>query len=440
MLPDCLTLEHLRRQTRDWEAELSQWLRELGSYVKRAEARERLGAYLRGLLGEVERRNSWQLAEHQGEAHPYGFQHLLGRARWDEDGVRDAVRQRVYQALGDKDGVLVMDETGFLKKGTHSAGVKRQYSGTAGRIESCQVGVFLGYASCWGQGLIDRALFLPRDWAADRERCRQAGIPEKVAHRPKTALAQDMLLRALDSGVTARWVTGDAIYGDAFALRWALEERGQGYVMAVSRKAYVWRGLTQHRVGDVLAALHEEADIAWTRLSAGAGNQGPRLSDWAFLAINPGPFGGWQRGMLVRRALDDKRDMTAYLTFAPNGTPLEDLVLAAGGRWNIERCFQESKSQLGLDQYEVRTWTGWHRHITLVMAAQALLVTLRRRQLKKSLWLSLGGQCPWPSLWPNCDAGCVSPRSPSDDEPPNRHCAGRSGVACTSASPSIITG
>nr|WP_221885561.1 IS701 family transposase [Halomonas populi] len=216
MLND-LTLENVRKQTRDWESTLSSWLTELGGYVKRAEAQERLGAYLRGLLGDVERRNSWQLAEHQGDAHPYGFQHLINRARWDEDGVRDAVRQRVYEALHDDDGVLVVDETGFLKKGHHSAGVKRQYSGTAGRIKNCQIGVFLGYASCWGQGLIDRALFLPRDWADDRERCRQAGIPEHVSHMPKTALAREMLKRALNSGVTARWVTGDAVMASPFS-------------------------------------------------------------------------------------------------------------------------------------------------------------------------------------------------------------------------------
>lgn len=293
MLNDLLTPEGLREQAHVWESELSSWVAELGGYVKRAEARERLGAYLRGLLGDIERRNSWQLAEHQGDTRPYGFQHLINRARWDEDGARDAVQQRVYQALRDDDGVLVVDETGFLKKGRHSAGVKRQYSGTAGRIENCQIGVFLGYASCWGQGLIDRTLFLPRDWAEDRKRCRQAGIPETVGHKPKTALARDMLVHALDSGVTARWVTGDAVYGESFQLRWALEERDQGYVMAVSRKTHVWRGLEQRKIGDLLATLQANTEFVWTRLSAGAGSQGPRLSDWAFLAINPGPFQGW---------------------------------------------------------------------------------------------------------------------------------------------------
>ncbi|EAR21292.1 IS701 family transposase [Nitrococcus mobilis] len=435
-----LTLEGLREQAGAWEAELGSWVGQLGGHVKRAEARERVGAYLRGLLGEVERRNSWQLSEYQGEAHPYGFQHLLNRARWDEQGVRDAVRQRVYEVLKDAAGVLVVDETGFIKKGIHSAGVKRQYSGTAGRIENAQIGVFLGYASCWGQGLLDRALFVPREWSEDRARCRRAGIPDEVVHQPKTELARQMLVRALDSGVSARWVTADALYGDDFRLRWMLEERGQGYVLAVSRKAYVWQGCKQRKVGELLEALRGDAQARWSRLSAGAGSQGPREYDWTCLAVNPPPFEGWQRAVLVRRSLDSEQEMQAFFIFAPNGTELADLALAAGARWNIERCFQESKSQLGLDQYEVRTWTGWHRHITLVMAAYALLVTLRRHQLKKNLLLSLGGQCPWPSLWPSCDGGCVSLPSPGDAEGLNRRYSGAAGVGYTNASLSSTTG
>lgn len=390
-----LTLEALREQTPDWEAEWAGWVAELGSYVKRAEARDRLGAYLRGLLGALARRNSWQLSEHQGEAHPYGFQHLLHRARWDEDGIRDAVRRRVYETLYDEDGVLILDETGFIKKGEYSAGVKRQYSGTAGRVENGQIGVFLGYASCWGQGLLDRGLFIPQDWSQDRGRCRRAGIPDVVVYQPKTELARQMLEQALDCGVTARWVTGDAVYGDCFRLRWMLEERGQGYVLAVSRKAYVWQGIQQHLVGELLEAVKTDPETHWTRLSAGAGSQGPREYDWTRQAVNPAPFAGWQRGLLVRRGLDVDAKMTAFFIFAPWGISLADLALAAGARWNIERCFQESKSQLGLDQYEVRTWTGWHRYITLVMAAYALLVVLRRRQLKKKLLLGWGGPCRW---------------------------------------------
>ena len=193
-----------------------------------------------------------------------------------------------------------------------------------------------------------------------------------------------MLERALDSGVTARWVTGDAVYGDYFRLRWMLEERGQGYVLGVSRKAYVWQDFEQRKVGELLEVAKSDPEVNWTRLSAGAGSQGPREYDWTLLAVNPAPFEGWQRGVLVRRSLEAQEVMTAFFIFAPEETSLADLALAAGACWNIERCFQESKSQLGLDQYEVRTWTGWHRHITLVMAAYSLLVRLRRRQLKKT--------------------------------------------------------
>ena len=228
MIDGRVDLKGLRTWGSDGESQWKVWLEELGGYVKRAEVRDRLGAYVRGLLGTIERRHSWQLAEQHGEAHPYGFQHLLNRACWDTEGVRDAVGRRVYETLRDEDGVLIVDETGFLKKGRHSAGVKRQYSGTAGRIENSQIGVFLGYASCWGQGLIDRALFLPEEWSLDRARGQAAGIPSEVGHQPKTELARRMLIRALDQGVKARWVTGDAVYGNSFRLRWALEERGQG--------------------------------------------------------------------------------------------------------------------------------------------------------------------------------------------------------------------
>ena len=321
--------------------------------------------------------------------------------------MRDAVGRRVYETLRDEDGVLIVDETGFLKKGRHSAGVKRQYSGTAGRIENSQIGVFLGYASCWGQGLIDRALFLPKEWLLERARCQAAGIPSEPGHQPKTELARRMLIRALDQGVKARWVTGDAVYGNSFRLRWALEERGQGYVFGVGGNAWVWQGTQQRSVSTRLATVKTASKPQWTRLSAGAGCQGPRLYDWQLLAVNPPPGVGWQRGVLLRRSLDAKPQITAFFIFAPEGTSLADLALAAGIRWAIERCFQESKSPLGLDQYEVRTWHGWYRHITLVMAAYAFLITLRRHQLKKNLSLSLGGPCPNPFPWLNSDDGSL---------------------------------
>ena len=324
------------------------------------------------------------MAEARGETHPYGFQHLLGRARWDVDGLRDAVRARVMEALADADGVLIVDETGFLKKGCHSAGVKRQYSGTAGRIENSQVGVFLAYASCWGHGLIDRALFLPEEWSADRARCQGAGIEEAVVHQPKTELARGMLLRALEAGIQPRWVTGDAVYGDSYRLRASLEEQNQPYVLAVSGKTYVWHGWTQCAVRDVLASLATDPHTPWTRLSAGAGSQGPREYEWTYQPINTPPEATGQRYLLARRTLTEGT-LTAYLAFAPATISLAELALAAGARWAIERCFQETKSQLGLDQYEVRTWRGWYRHITLVMAAYAFLVGRRQRVLKKNL-------------------------------------------------------
>lgn len=371
----------------DFEATWVEWVAELGGYAKRFETRGWLAAYLQGLLGGVERRNCWQLAEARGETHPYGFQHLLGRARWDVDGLRDAVRARVMEALADADGVLIVDETGFLKKGCHSAGVKRQYSGTAGRIENSQVGVFLAYASCWGHGLIDRALFLPEEWSADRARCQGAGIEEAVVHQPKTELARGMLLRALEAGIQPRWVTGDAVYGDSYRLRASLEEQNQPYVLAVSGKTYVWHGWTQCAVRDVLASLATDPHTPWTRLSAGAGSQGPREYEWTYQPINTPPEATGQRYLLARRTLTEGT-LTAYLAFAPATISLAELALAAGARWAIERCFQETKSQLGLDQYEVRTWRGWYRHITLVMAAYAFLVGRRQRVLKKNSTIS----------------------------------------------------
>lgn len=388
----------------DFEATWAEWVAELGGYAKRFETRGWLAAYLQGLLGGVERRNCWQLAEARGETHPYGFQHLLGRARWDVDGLRDAGRARVMEALADADGVLIVDETGFLKKGCHSAGVKRQYSGTAGRIENSQVGVFLAYASCWGHGLIDRALFLPEEWSADRARCQGAGIEEAVVHQPKTELARGMLLRALEAGIQPRWVTGDAVYGDSYRLRASLEEQNQPYVLAVSGKTYVWHGWTQCAVRDVLTSLATDPHTPWTRLSAGTGSQGPREYEWTYQPINTPPEATGQRYLLARRTLTEGT-LTAYLAFAPATISLAELALAAGARWAIERCFQETKSQLGLDQYEVRTWRGWYRHITLVMAAYAFLVGRRQRVLKKNLHHL---QIRWPPSrfpWPISVAG-----------------------------------
>ena len=343
-------------------------------YFARTEPRQQAMAYLRGLLSPAERKNSWQLAEVSGASTPYGLQHLLGRADREPDAVRDELRRYVVQQLGDHDGVLVIDETGILKKGRRSAGVARQYSGTAGRIENCQIGVFLGYASRLGQALLDRELYLPKEWTDDPARCRQAGIPQDRRFATKPQLAQQILARALTAGVPARWVTGDSVYGDDRRLRMWLEAQPQAYVLAVSGKEYVWVGWRQRQVKTVLAALPAEG---WTRLSAGAGAKGPRWYDWRWLPLAAPLEPGWCRWLLVRRSVSTPQEVTAYVVFAPDETRLEEVVRVAGTRWAIEQLFEAAKGEVGLDHYEVRSWTGWYRHTTLAMWALALLAALR---------------------------------------------------------------
>jgi SRSO17 transposase len=361
--------------------------RRLAPYFERAEPRQRAIAYLRGLLSPTERKNSWQLAEISGDATPYAFQHLLRRALWDPDAVRDELRRYVIQHLGDPGAVLVIDETGFLKKGRHSAGVARQYSGTAGRIENCQIGVFLGYAGQLGQALLDRELYLPKEWTDDPARCQQAGIPAERRFATKPQLAQHMLQRALAAAVPARWVTGDSVYGNDRRLRLWLEAQPHAYVLAVSGQEYVWLGWQQRQVKTLLATLPEDR---WTRLSAGDGAKGPRWYDWQWLPLAAPVDPQWRRWLLVRRSISPPTDLTAYVVFAPQATALEEVVRVAGSRWTIESSFEAAKGEVGLDDYEVRSWTGWYRHITLAMWAYALLAVLRAgamavEALKKSL-------------------------------------------------------
>lgn len=370
-----------RHLTQAWTTELDALDDRLAPHFSRTEVRTRAQAYIRGLLSGAERKNGWQLAEVAGDATPYGFQHLLGRARWDADVVRDELRAYILDHVGDPQAVLVVDETGFLKKGTHSAGVKRQYSGTAGRIEHCQVGVFLAYASSRGRAFVDRELYLPAEWAADSVRRQQTGIPETVAFATKPELAQRMLERALDHGARAAWVVADAGYGDSRRLGVDLEAREQSYVLALSGKAYVWAGGYQHRVSDLLAALRQgdEPSIVpetdWQRCSAADGTKGPRLYDWCRLPLTPPLQAGFARWLLMRRSIEEPDALTAFTVFAPDETSLQTLVRAAGSRWQVEIGFEEAKGEVGLDQYEVRSWHGWYRHITLV--AHAVLAVLR---------------------------------------------------------------
>lgn len=340
----------------------------------RSEVRERARRYLAGLLGPVMRRNGWQLAEHLGERHPRGVQRLLDAARWDADAVRDDLRAYVIEHLGDERGVLVVDETGFLKKGTKSVGVARQYSGTAGRTENCQVGVFLAYAGRGGRAFLDRALYLPRAWAEDADRRDEAGVPETVRFATKGALAKAMLRRAFAGGVPAAWVVGDTVYGTDPGLRPWLEAERRAYVLAVPKSHRVWLG---ERQASAQAAVARVPADAWTRLSAGDGSQGPRWYDWAWIPLAGDCPPGWGRWLLARRSLSDPRELAYYRVFAPVGAPLAEAVRAAGSRWVIEEGFERAKGEVGLDQYEVRRWDAWHRHITFALLAHAYLEVTR---------------------------------------------------------------
>jgi SRSO17 transposase len=373
-----------RKLARSWVEELEALGDRLSPRFARSEVRERARDYVRGLLSRAERKNSWQLAEAAGNTTPYGIQHLLGRASWDADALRDDLREYVIEHLADEESCLIVDETGFIKKGENSVGVKRQYTGTVGKRENCQVGVFLAYASLRGQAFIDRQLYLPEEWALDKERRERAGVPEEVGMRTKPEIAKEMLGRALEGGVEASWVVADSVYGDSRRLGMFLEDREQPYVLAVSGKAYVWAGLRQHRVGEVLEALGRGEllpEEGFRRISAGDGSKGPRLYDWLRLPLNPPMQEGFQRWLVVRRSIEDPEELTAYTVFAPEGTTLEELARVAGSRWRVEIGFEEAKGEVGLSHYEVRSWHGWYRHITLALFAHAFLAAIRSASL-----------------------------------------------------------
>src|SRR5437868_3351031 len=354
----------------------------VGRRFARAEPRRRALAYVRGLLSPVERKNGWQLAELAGEPTPDGMQHLLARADWDADQVRDGLRAYVVEHLGEEQAVLVVDETGFLQKGPQSVGVQRQYSGTAGRIENCQIGVFLAYASAKGRTFLDRELYLPQEWAADAARRQEAAVPETAAFRTKPQLARAMLERALAAAVPAQWVTGDAVYGGDVRFRVWLEEQQVAHVLAIKRTEPLWSTTTWTQVAATTLADAVPA-TAWERRSAGAGAKGPRVYDWTRVPIRPLREPGWDYWLLVRRSLADPTDRAYYVCFCPAGTPLAALVRVAGTRWAIEESFESAKGEVGLDHYEVRRWPGWYRHITLALLAHAYLTVTRAAAVEK---------------------------------------------------------
>jgi SRSO17 transposase len=355
-----------------WLAGFDQLFARVAGRFGRVEPRRRARGYLLGLLAPVERKNSWQLAEAAGESSPEGMQRLLNFYAWDADAVRDDLRCYVVEHLGGAEGVLIVDETGFVKKGEKSAGVQRQYSGTAGRIENCQLGVFLAYASPRGRALIDRELYLPKSWIADQDRRAEAGIGPQVEFATKPVLARTMLARALDAGVPAWWATADEAYGQDGMFRGFCEQRHLGYVVAVPRNQTIPLGVGTARP-DTLAA--DAPQQAWKRLSAGEGTKGPRVYDWAMATLprHEGLAPAFERWLLIRRSLTDPGELAFYLAYGPIGTPIEQLVRVAGARWAIEECFQQAKTKTGLDHYQVRRYPAWYRHITLAMLAHAYL-------------------------------------------------------------------
>jgi SRSO17 transposase len=341
---------------------------------RRPEPRRRVLTYLKGLLSPVERKNGWQLAEQAGDQTPDGVQRLLSSYDWDADLVRDDLQSYVIEHLGHPQGVLVVDETGFLKKGSKSVGVKRQYSGTAGRIENCQIGVFLAYASPKGRAFLDRELYLPQEWAGDEVRRQEAGVPERVCFQTKPQLARVMLQRTLAAGVPFAWVTGDEVYGSDRRLRVWLEQQEWAHVLAVKSNEPLWAGLRQVRADRLAGQVPPEE---WVRLSAGDGAKGPRFYDWIRVPIRPWKAPGKGYWLLARRSIAQPDELAYYVCFGPAETTLEELVRVAGTRWAIEESFESAKGQVGLDQYEVRRWVGWYRHITLALLAHAFLVVTR---------------------------------------------------------------
>jgi SRSO17 transposase len=354
-----------------WHTEFSAVLDRIAPRFARYEPLRHAGELLAGMVSGLDRKNCWTIAEHRGAVTPDGLQHLLARASWDADAVRDDLRDYVVDAFGDREAILVVDETGDVKKGTATVGVQRQYSGTAGRIENSQVAVYLTYAAPRGHALIDRALYLPKSWTDDPNRCAEAGIPEnKQVFATKPALAVELIDRAVAAKVPAGWVAGDEVYGADPRLRQAIRGHGLGYVLAIAANRRVPTDAGPIRV-DALPALIPS--YAWQKHSAGAGAHGPRLYCWAWfrlLAEDDADTG--THHLLIRR--NDATGELAYLRcYSPTPVPLRTLVSVAGQRWRIEESFQAAKGLVGLDQHQVRRWKSWYRWTTLAMLAHAFL-------------------------------------------------------------------
>jgi SRSO17 transposase len=355
-----------------WQELLDQVMGRVAGRFARVEPRRHARALVLGLLSDLPRKNCWTIAEHAGDASPDGMQHLLARAVWDADDVRDDVRALLVEHLGDLEAVLVVDETGDLKKGSHTVGVQRQYTGTAGKVDNAQVAVYLAYTTDAGHGVIDRELYLPQQWLADPQRCRGAGVPDQVGFATKPELARRMLERALEAGVPAGWVTADEVYGNSPALRGWLEGRQLPYVLAVKATEPL-----PPPSGPPTAAAWLAEQLppeSWLRISAGQGAKGRRWYAWSRVPLeSTGTPTGWDRWLLVRRSLRTG-ELAYYVCAGPAGLPLVALVRVAGARWRVEEAFQAGKGLCGLDQHQVRRWCSWYRWVTLAMLAYAFLV------------------------------------------------------------------
>ncbi len=340
--------------------------------------------FLDGLLGDERRKTGWMRAEAAGDPGPWRQQAILGRGRWDANALRDIVREYTLETLSDPDAVLVIDETGFLKQGKASCGVARQYTGSAGKITNCQIGVFASYVSRHGHAFIDRALYLPKAWTDDPARMAAVHVPQETRFATKPAIALAMIERALAADMPFSWVAADSVYGVG-AIETALRRAGKGYVLGVNANHlfHSW-AKPQAIAGTAKEIAGHLPETAWQRLSAGDGTKGKRLHDWAYLDLadldideyNTALTGLWTRGLLIRRNIADG-DLAFFSTWCPAGTGIKTLVKVEGRRWAIEDSFETAKNELGLDHNETRSWHGWHRHVSLVMLAFAMLATIR---------------------------------------------------------------
>jgi len=414
------------------EATLEVWassLRDAKARLSPLFTQERVAAsaclFLDGLLGPERRKTGWMRAEAAGDSGPWRQQAILGRGRWDADALRDIVREYALETLADTDGVLVIDETGFLKQGKSSCGVGRQYTGSAGKITNCQIGVFATYVSQHGHVFIDRALYLPKAWTSDPARMEAAHVPSEIGFATKPQLAAGMIERAITAGVPFTWVAADTVYGVG-DIEMALRRAGKGYVLGTHANQPYNSWINKPRIAGTAEQIAQGLPpTAWQRLSAGEGTKGPRLFDWAYLELADidgeqyGTSGVWTRGLLIRRSIADS-ECAFFSTWCPAKTHIETLVTIEGHRWAIEDSFEAAKNELGLDHNETRSWHGWHRHVSLVMLAFAMMATIRYRanllpasqtprRMSRAVQLLSGGQsrksAGWRRAWPNDESG-----------------------------------